>query len=366
MTLGTNLDTAWQRIGARRLRSMYRRSAEPDSLVAPIRLLFQDADVVVLNVETAIGEGPAKTKCGPRSRNCYAFRGPPGSARALRSLGDSGAVVVGNVANNHARDAGPLGVDSTIAHLRRAGVLVTGADTLATPVVLRDSTRLGVLGFYSGDVLTDARDTTAVRRHVARAVEAYGTVVVTAHLGAEGIGAQRTRDSTELFLEWKIDRGNPVAFAHAALAGGASLVLGHGPHVLRAAEWRDEGLVFYSLGNLLTYGPFNNAEPINRGVIACADLSGRIVIGSDIRPTVQVAPGVVTADSTGRALFLIDSLSRLDFPVTGVRVDSWGDLYRVNATGQSEPAKRDARPDRAPVSPSPSVGRGVQRIRDRE
>ena len=361
VTLGTNLDTAWERMGARRLRAMYRRSAEPDSLVAPIRLLFRDADIVVLNVETAIGEGPTKTKCGPRSRNCYAFRGPPTSAPALRSLGDSNAIVVGNVANNHARDAGPIGVDSTIAHLRRAGILVTGADTLATPIVLRDSTRLAILGFYTGDVLPDARDTIAVRRHVARAVETYGTVIVTAHLGAEGIGAQRTRDSTELFLESKIDRGNPVAFANAALAGGASLVLGHGPHVLRAAEWRDDGLVFYSLGNLLTYGPFNNAEPINRGAIACADLSGRMVIGADLRPTVQIAPGVVTADSTGRALFLIDSLSRLDFPITGVRVDSWGDLYRARASGEGEPAKSDTGLTRPP--PSPLVR---QRIRNRE
>jgi hypothetical protein len=234
--------------------------------------------------------------------------------------------VVGNVANNHARDAGPEGVDSTIAHLARAGVLATGADTLATPVILFDGTVLGVLGFYSGDILTDARNIEAVRRHVARAVEMYGIVIVTAHIGAEGLGAQRTRDSTELFLASKIDRGNPVAFAHAALAGGASLVIGHGPHVLRAAEWRQEGLVFYSLGNLITYGPFNNAEPINRGVVACADLVGREVIASDLRATVQRAPGVVARDGSGRALVLIDSLSALDFPNSGIDVDMWGEV----------------------------------------
>jgi poly-gamma-glutamate capsule biosynthesis protein CapA/YwtB (metallophosphatase superfamily) len=328
ITLGTNLDTAWAKMAERRLRAGYGLSAEPDSLIAPLRALFADADVLILNVETAIGTGRTGTKCGPRSRNCYAFRGPPGAAFALRSLGDSGAVVVGNVANNHARDAGDEGVDSTIAHLTRARVLTTGADTLATPVLLPDATTIAVLGFYTGDILADARDYAAVRRHVARAVEMYGTVVVTAHIGAEGVGAQRTRDSTELFLESKINRGNPVAFADAAIGGGASLVIGHGPHVLRAAEWRGEGLVFYSLGNLITYGPFNNGEPVNRGAVACADLVGRRVIGAELRPTVQRAPGVVTRDSTGRALALIDSLTALDFPSSGARVDIWGAVRR--------------------------------------
>jgi len=332
VTLGTNLDTTWQRMGAQRLRASYGVSDDPLTLVAPLRPFFADADIVLVNVETAIGIGTTKTKCGPRSKNCFAFRGPPAAAPALRSLGDSAAVVVGNVANNHARDAGDIGVDSTIAHLTRAGVLVTGADTLATPILLPDSVSIGVLGFYTSELPTDARNLAAVRRHVARAVERYGTVIVTAHIGAEGIGAQRTRDSTEFFLESRIDRGNPVAFATAAFEGGATLVVGHGPHVLRGAEWRDDRLVLYSLGNLLTYGPFNNIDPINRGVVACADLAGRQVFGADLRPTIQLAPGVVKGDYTGRALVLIDSLSALDFPNTGVRVSAWGELGRAKIT----------------------------------
>src|SRR5206468_10521213 len=107
---------------------------------------------------------------------------------------------------------------------------------------------------YTDSTTPDARDLRAVRRHVAPSVEQYGTVIVTMHLGAEGPRAQRTRNATEHFL--KLNRGNPVGFADAAFGGGATLVIGHGPHVLRAAEWRDDRLVLYSLGNLLTYGPF--------------------------------------------------------------------------------------------------------------
>lgn len=360
VTLGTNLDTAWMRRGAARLRAEHGVSGDPASLLAPLRSLFADADIVLINVETAIGIGPARTKCGPRSKNCYAFRSPPSAGAAIRSLGRADAFVVGNVANNHARDAGDVGVDSTIANLQRATVLVTGADTLATPIVLRDGVTVGILGFYAGDMVNDARNIAAVRRHVARAVEQYGTVVVNAHIGAEGISWQRVGDSTEFFLESRIDRGNPVAFGRAALDAGAALVIGHGPHVLRAGEWRDDRLTLYSLGNLVTYGPFNNVEPINRGAVACADLAGASVVGADLRPTVQIAPGVVTKDPAGRALRLVDSLSRLDFPVTGVRVDQWGELRRIAEPSDtvSPPMRQQGRDGRPPSAGSAAKARG--------
>jgi hypothetical protein len=151
---------------------------------------------------------------------------------------------------------------------------------------------------------------------------------VTAHQGSEGAAAQRTMDSTEYFLESRIDRGNPVAFARTALSAGASLVVNHGPHVLRAGEWQGGGLALYSLGNLVTYGPFNNSEPLNRGAVACADILDRNVVSAELRPTVQRAAGVVAPDAAGRALRLIDSLSTLDFPTTGVRVLPTGEIVR--------------------------------------
>jgi hypothetical protein len=319
VTLGNNLDSAWAANAARRMRRGWGLSVEPDSLLAPLQPLIGDADVVLFNVESAIGEGRAARKCGPRSTSCYAFRAPTAAAAALRAVAP-GAAVVGNVANNHARDAGPAGYRATQRHLEAAGVHVVGADTLATPVATASGDTVAFLGFYTSTETPDVRDLAAVRRHVARARARWPMVVVTAHLGAEGRGAQRTRDTTEIFLG-RIDRGNPVAFARTAFEAGATLVIGHGPHVLRAAEWRDGKLAFYSLGNLLTYGPFNNSEPVNRGAIACATVTpDGVVTEASLRSTVQLAPGVVRPDASARAAALVDSLGRLDFPRTGARV----------------------------------------------
>jgi hypothetical protein len=161
---------------------------------------------------------------------------------------------------------------------------------------------------------------------VARAADQYPVVIVTMHLGAEGRRAQHTTDTTELFLG--IDRGNPVAFAEAAVRGGAALVIGHGPHVLRAVEWSPRGaLVAYSLGNLLTYGPFVLREPLNRSAVLCAtiDRSGRVA-SATLAPTMQRAAGVVVPDRSRRAITIVNALGRADFPESAARVNARGAL----------------------------------------
>lgn len=300
-------------------------SADPDALLSPLRPLFADADVVLVNVEAAIGEGPAPSKCGPESTACYAFRQPVETAAALRKLADR-AEVVGNVANNHSRDAGDPGIEATLHHLSDAGVHVTGTDSLPTVVVTERGDTVAVLGFSTFSVGLDARDLDAVRRHVGRAASRYARVVVSVHMGAEGRGAQRTRDTTEIFLE-TLDRGNPVAFARTATEAGADLVIGHGPHVMRAIEWHNDALILYSLGNLVTYGPFSIAEPLNRGAVVCVSLDGTgWITEARLYPTRQRRPGRVGRDPAARAIVLVDSLSRLDFPLSRTRVTPDGEL----------------------------------------
>ncbi len=324
--LGNNLDTLWATRAAARLGHDVPPFPDPDSLLSPLRRLVGDADIVLLNVEGAIGEGPAPRKCRPGSTRCYAFRQPIASAAALRRVAGDAAFVA-NVANNHAMDAGYEGFDATMSHLRQAGAHVTGADTLATPVVTPAGDTVAVLGFSPFLAGPDPRDLSAVRRHVARAFARYGRVIVSMHVGAEGSGAQRTPNRSEIFLGE--DRGNSVAIARAAVESGAAFVIGHGPHVLRAAEWRGAALTFYSLGNLLTYGPFNMREPGNIGGVACASIDAAGRVGhAEFRSTYQVPPGLVQFDLAGRGAFLVDSLGRLDFPESAGRVLADGTVIR--------------------------------------
>lgn len=352
VTLGTNLDTTWVFTASGRLGRRVPAFPDPDSLLAPLQPLLADADVAMLNVEGAIGQGPpARRKCAPNSTACFAFRSQVEAAGAL-SRAAGGNPVVGNVANNHARDAGDPGWHATMRHLRDAGVGVIGADTLATAAVTAQGDTVAWLGFspWTGP---DPRNLAAVRRHVARAAARYPYVVVSVHIGAEGRGAQHVYDRTEIFLGE--DRGNSVAFAHAAIDAGARVVFGHGPHVMRAAEWYRGGLIFYSLGNLLTYGPFTLSDPMNRGAIACADLGpGGGVLGAELRSTRQAPPGVARPDSAGVAASLVDALGAQDFPATAARVAENG---VIPLPGGGEVARRASSGRPAGARPSPGERR---------
>jgi hypothetical protein len=385
VTLGTNLDSTWGRIATGVAKGNWRAALIPaDSLISPLRPLFSNADIALVNAEGAFGDDSVSDdKCSlrvrlrrnahavghvatgartrkrpkaeaqaakPPSAHCFVLRQPASAAAALRKLGDSSTVVVANVANNHAHDAGDDGFLHSVHLLHQAGLLVTGADTMPTLAVTKRGDTVAVLGFSAWSS-PGVGDLAAVSRLVAAAHARYGRVIVTAHMGAEGASAQRIGDSTEHFVGE--DRGNPVAFAHAAIDAGAWLVIGHGPHVLRAAEWRDSALVFYSLGNLVNYGPFNLAEPRNSGVVVCATLdSAGAPVNVMVEPTTQVSEGMVRSDSARRARVLLDSLSGLDFPSTGATVDSTGAVRRrAVSSAPVSPAPTDS----LPTSPRPSV-----------
>ena len=219
-----------------------------------------------------------------------------------------------------------------------------------------------MLGFSVWSV-PSVNDLDQVRRIVSNAADRYGRVVVTAHFGAEGRAAQRTIDATERYLGE--DRGNPVAFAHAAVEAGASVIIGHGPHVLRAIEWWNSALILYSMGNLINYGPFGLGPPMNRGAIVCATLDSAGQAGNALMwSTRQPMPGTVLPDSTNRARVLVDSLSRLDFPATGARIDrATGAISEAGPVGPSadsgaiSPRRRSHPGDATPVSPTSSPHR---------
>jgi hypothetical protein len=150
-------------------------------------------------------------------------------------------------------------------------------------------------------------------------------VIVMMHIGAEGATARHTSDSVEHFAGE--NRGNSVAFARAAVEAGASLVLGSGPHVLRAIEWNDGALIAHSLGNLVTYGPFNHTGVNDHGALLCGTLGadGK-VHGAELRSTLQAAPGFVRSDPGHLGAHDIAELSKEDFPVTGADITVTGQV----------------------------------------
>lgn len=221
--------------------------AEWDRLYfAQVEAYLKNADLTMGNLEGALTQYSKTLKVTGSGRS-YAFRFPPRYAKLLK---DSGFHAL-NVANNHARDFGEQGFADTGEYLRQAGIAVVGLKGQFTTLQVK-GLRVGVLGFGFYPHQNMVQDLAAVRQLVAQAKAQSDYVVVTFHGGAEGDDAVFHGDSSEMFLGE--DRGNAVAFSRAAIDAGADLVVGHGPHVLRAIECYQGRPVFHSMGNFISVG----------------------------------------------------------------------------------------------------------------
>jgi poly-gamma-glutamate capsule biosynthesis protein CapA/YwtB (metallophosphatase superfamily) len=276
------------------------------------------ADVVFGNLEGTLTDR-TDGKCGATpSSNCFAFRAPPSYARYLRA---AGFTIMSN-ANNHSFDFGRPGQRDTVTALHHAGIAQTGLPHEVT--VLRvDGLRVAFVGFAPYPDTAPLTDPHAAAALIRRADAVADIVVAAIHAGAEGTGALHLTGRTETYVGE--DRGDPEAFAHMAVDAGADLVLGSGPHVLRAMEVYHGRLIAYSLGNFAGYHNFSLDGVLGVSAILHVTLdpdgrarSGRVM---SIRLT---GAGQPEPDPSGAGARLVGELSREDLGRRGARLSGSG------------------------------------------
>lgn len=288
-----------------------------------VKPLLADADVTFGNLEGPLCDLDAPSqKCKPDATpgSCYAFRSPTAYARWY----DEAGFDVVSTANNHAVDFGEVCRAQTEAALEKAGILYSGRPG----TVARWETnglKMALIGFHtssSGHLLTDTPTAVALVKGLTAAAD---IVIVSFHGGAEGSKAIHVPVGTETF--YGEDRGDLRLFTHAVIDAGADLVLGHGPHVLRAMELYKGRLIAYSLGNFATYGRFNLSGNQGIGAILEVQLArdGAITAGR-ILGTRQEGQGVPVPDPANAAADLIRVLGQEDFPGTAVPIAQDGTL----------------------------------------
>jgi poly-gamma-glutamate capsule biosynthesis protein CapA/YwtB (metallophosphatase superfamily) len=276
------------------------------------------ADVVFGNLEGTLTDR-TDGKCGAKpSSNCFAFRAPPSYARYLRA---AGFTIMSN-ANNHSFDFWGPGQRDTVAALHRAGIAQTGLPHEVT--VLRvDGLRVAFVGFAPYPDTAPLTDPRAAAALIRRADAAADIVVAAIHAGAEGTGALHLTGRTETYVGE--DRGDPEAFAHKAVDAGADLVLGSGPHVLRAMEVYGGRLIAYSLGNFAGYHNFSLDGDLGVSAIlrVTLDADGRARSGrlTSIR---LAGAGQPEADRSGAGARLVGELSSEDLGRRGARLSGSG------------------------------------------
>jgi hypothetical protein len=297
------------------------------SLLDAVQPFLSQTDVTFANLEGVMTDQPSLIRDCGENQACFRFAIP---SRYLTTLKTAGINVL-SVGNNHAFDAGEAGLNDTHAHL--AGQVVAfGSERQPTAVqVLTDGRHIGWVGFapHSG---ANRPSLDSVTQQV-RALKAHTQfVIVSFHMGAEGSGAQHVTRQDELFMG--NNRGNIYQMAHAAIDAGADLVIGHGPHVLRAMELYQGHLIAYSLGNFATYGRFN-LKDVNglSGIlrVQLADdgqfVSGQFVSTLQDKTSERWQKGIgPVLDPQHRAVVNLQTLSQADFPESPLHIDADGTL----------------------------------------
>jgi Bacterial capsule synthesis protein PGA_cap len=279
--------------------------ADPATYLAPVRRVLA-APIVFGNLEGTMTNATA-SKCAPTSSECYAFRVPTSYAAIYRAAG----FTVLNAANNHSHDYGAQGVADTTAALAAAGIAEAGLPG-QIGVVRDGSITVAFVDFAPYYNTNNLLNLPEAAQLIARARRLADVVVVYMHAGAEGSAADHVTRATETYVGE--DRGNPYAFAHAAIDDGADLVIASGPHVLRGMEWYRGHLIAYSLGDFANYYDFSSAGDLALSGILRVTLraDGAFVRGRFTSLTLS-ASGQPAPDGSGASAAFVNQLSRGDF-----------------------------------------------------
>lgn len=207
--------------------------------MSAMRPWMQASDIGFVNLEGPIGGSEPKGCSGP---NCYRFQQGPATAKALRAAG----VTIASLANNHANDMGASGQAATKKELDGEGILYAGHRDAPSARWIQNGLSVELLAMTANGFAPDFRSPGALGA-VSKAKARSDIVILSLHMGCEGERCARIPGGPEIFLGE--DRGDPKAFARAAVDAGADLVLGSGPHVPRALDLHRGRLIAYSLGN---------------------------------------------------------------------------------------------------------------------
>lgn len=255
--------------------------SDPEHLYGDVLPILQDKDLSLANLECPLtNHGVATAKSGP------SLKANPSCAEGVRL----GGFDVVSLANNHMFDYGRRGLEDTEAACRRAGLSVVGAgsnllaasDPLTCIVGEEDVTVLAFAEHEFGIATPSGAgvnpfDPIANYHQIREAKKQSQNIIVMVHGGHEyyPLPSPRMVQVYRFFAE-----------------AGASMVVGHHPHVAGAYEVHEDVPIFYSLGNFLFDWSERQTPDFHEGMFVRATLERGTVSDFSLVPYTQCAEQV--------------------------------------------------------------------------
>lgn len=297
----------------------YLPSNEGKDIFKSVENYFKNSDINFANLEGAIAN--TNTQSSKRSKNSYSFRMPPYMANRIAEAGFN----IVAVANNHSRDFGDKGYKQTQEYLKNAEIKIVGNILNTATIIEIKNKKIGFLAFYYFSYANNSiQDITSAKALVEKTKKECDFLVVSFHGGAEGRNMFRVPKETEIF--YGENRGDVYKFSRAVSDAGADLIIGHGPHVLRAMEIYNNSFIAYSLGNFVGYKQFSLAGNNGISAILQITLNDNLKINSaKVIPIKLINGGIPSVDYSDEAIKKLNNYADLDFPNSGIKFNSEGE-----------------------------------------
>jgi poly-gamma-glutamate synthesis protein (capsule biosynthesis protein) len=230
------------------------------ALFSDVSDVFEKADFGFVNMETPVA--PAHSK----GSKPFMFDAPVALIDGLKANG----IKIVSFANNHVMDQGWAGFTETREHLREEGMPFAGsgdtaADTFQPVITEANGIKVGWLGmtrWLNGNRNPEKDDQPHVNFFPYPGESGGATGADEAQVLDAVKAAKAKCDLLVVSIHWGIEyapapRPEDVEMAHKMLEAGASVVVGHHPHVLQPVETYKtldgrNTVIFYSLGNFLS------------------------------------------------------------------------------------------------------------------
>lgn len=282
--------------------------------------ILRNADLTLGNLEGTFCDGGESTK--GNGKYSYAFRTPTSYAHLLSEAGFDFM----SMANNHSRDFGTEGIESTELALQEQGIEYSGvAGRKEWAVVERGGIRYGICAFGHNSYTVKHTDLNWVKRILDTLKDKSDIIIVSFHGGAEGFDMAHLPYGPESYIGE--NRGDLRTFAHFCIDNGAAMVFGHGPHVTRCVEVYKRRFIAYSLGNFATpYGISLDGIKGHAPVVTVRMDENGVFIDGQIHPFVQFYGKGPRTDTKGVVIQNMKDLSDTDVPESMAVVQEDGEI----------------------------------------
>lgn len=235
-----------------------------------ISKIFNNSDIIFGNLETVLSSH------GVPAEKAVVLHAPP---KKIEWLKEAGFNVV-NIANNHIFDLGEEGFNSTLDVLHQNEIEFIGGKnrkyTTANAIIETKNINIGFLGYsgartwsQNGATINGIVEDEIIRDIVNLKVEC-DCIIVSLHWGVENVFYPSPKQ---------------IELAHKIIDSGATIILGHHPHVIQGIEEYNDGLIAYSLGNF-QFNPALSQSPTNQSFMLGLTLDNTGVIDYCILPIV--------------------------------------------------------------------------------